>query len=168
MRHLTPLALAGMLAGCTGGDDPAPTSGPETHEHVAPSTPPKVLPHEDELKRLEGTWEVVSRVFNGTTQPQPRGGMRLVIRGSAYSQEALGETFEQGSLQVDPTKKPCSLDLSPEVGREKGRTFLCIYELEGDGLLYCLRPSGGFRPTEFTAEPGSNLEIVTLRRVKSR
>jgi uncharacterized protein (TIGR03067 family) len=130
--------------------------------------PSKTEPHADELKRLEGTWEVVSRVFNGTTQPQPRGGMRLMIHGSAYSQEALGETFEQGSLQVDPTKKPCSLVLSPEVGREKGRTFLCIYELDGDGLRYCLRPSGGFRPTEITAEPGSNLEIVTLRRMKSR
>jgi uncharacterized protein (TIGR03067 family) len=120
------------------------------------------------LKRLEGAWVITSRVFNGTPQVEPRGGTRLLIRGTSYALEAAGDTFVRGSLRVDPTKSPAALDLSPENGPDKGRTLLCIYSTNGDTLRYCFPGSGGFRPNELTAERGSNHELVTLRRLKPR
>jgi uncharacterized protein (TIGR03067 family) len=120
------------------------------------------------LKRLEGIWAVVSQVYNGTPQFLPRGGMQLIIRGSTYARKAFGETFEMGAIRVDASRKPATLDFVPEVGREKGRTVLCIYELDGEVFRYCHRPSGGFRPPAITGDPGSNLEVLTLRRVKEQ
>ena len=80
----------------------------------------------------------------------------------------MGETLERGTLKVDPTKTPAALDLTLTEGREKGRTFLCIYEWEGDALRYGCKSRGGFRPQAFTAEPGNDLELVTLRRSKPK
>jgi uncharacterized protein (TIGR03067 family) len=120
---------------------------------------------EAELKRLEGTWEIASDMIDGTTQPQPRGGTRVVIRGATYAKEALGTTFEKGTLKVDPEKKPAALDLSPTDGPEKGRIFLCAYELNGDELRYCCQSRGGLRPEAFTA---SGLQIVTLHRARPK
>jgi uncharacterized protein (TIGR03067 family) len=122
---------------------------------------------EVELKRLQGTWEIVSDLIDGTPQVQPRGGIRLTIHGDTYMKEAQGTVFEKGTLKVDPTKKPGALDLSPGDGPQKGRLSLCIYELDGDGLRYCCQSTGGLRPESFTTGAGA-LEIVTLRRTRSK
>jgi uncharacterized protein (TIGR03067 family) len=169
-RNLTVLAVALVLCagpGCGGGGAPA-SSAAAGQKQPAPSetaSRPDAA-SEAELKRLEGTWVTTSHVIDGTPQPQPRGGTRISIRGNTFAKEALGETFEKGTLKLGSTKKPSSLDLSPTEGRMKGRTFLCIYELEGAVLRYCCKSRGGLRPESFTV--GGDLEIVTLRRAKPK
>jgi uncharacterized protein (TIGR03067 family) len=173
MRRLPLTALAVAIApwvaaGCGGPPSPSPADTKPEQTATAPKEPAPGPRAEAELKRLEGTWVITSRVFNGTPQVEPRGGTRMVIHGATYALEAAGETFVKGALRVDPTKSPAALDLSPENGPDKGRTLLCIYATDGDTLRYCYPGSGGFRPSEFTAERGSNLELVTLRRVKAK
>jgi uncharacterized protein (TIGR03067 family) len=168
---LTALAVAcfpWVAAGCGGSSPPASVETKPEHTATALKVPAPGPRAEAELKRLEGTWVVTSRVFNGTPQVEPRGGTRMVIHGATYALQAAGETFVKGALQVDPAKSPGALDLSPESGPDKGRTLLCIYETDGGTLRYCYPGSGGFRPSEFTAERGSNLELVTLRRLKDK
>lgn len=173
MRRLVPFTIAAVLTpfallGCGGGENafnPTPTNPKpdESRTETPPSSPASAA-----LKQLEGTWTVVSQVYNGTPQFQPRGGMHLVICGSTYSRKALGESFEMGAIRVDPKQKPAALEFVPEVGHEKGRVVLCIYEQTGDEFRYCQRPSGGFRPSAFNADPGSGQEVVTLRRTPAK
>jgi uncharacterized protein (TIGR03067 family) len=119
-----------------------------------------------ELKNLEGTWEAVAAVVDGTKQVPRKGkGHHLVIRGDTYTLEASGKPFGKGTLKVDPAKKPHALDLVPADGDSQGKAIPCIYELTGDELRVCMGRIGKARPIEFVSRDGSKHILNTYRRV---
>jgi uncharacterized protein (TIGR03067 family) len=123
-----------------------------------------------DLQVLKGAWRMNSKEVDGRKFSDKEikdvigtidesGGV-LVRRGD----KVLGE----GTVKLDPTKKPKTIDVAFTEGEHKGKTALGIYEIEGDTFRVCLaRPgSGDGRPAEFFAKAGSGRILVVYQREK--
>jgi uncharacterized protein (TIGR03067 family) len=118
-----------------------------------------------ELERFKGTWILVSVEENGVKHSgDDIGDNRLTFEGDKYVQYFQKMAVEEGSIKLDPSKKPPTIDLVITSGRDKGKTQLGIYEFREDVLRVCTsRPGEAARPTEFD---GKKYIIFTLKREK--
>jgi uncharacterized protein (TIGR03067 family) len=121
-----------------------------------------------ELERLQGTWSTLSIEVDGqkATDEERIKTRKLIVAGNRYTLKVEGETV-QGTIEVNPTQKPKTIDEKPDSGLHKGRTLLGIYELEGDNLKICLALPGRGRPTEFASKAGTKHQLVIYKREKS-
>ena len=121
----------------------------------------------EELKRLQGTWRMVSVEVDGKKIPEEDlKQMAVVFRGDAYTVKQGDTEVEKGTQKVDPTKKPKTIDAHILEGPDKGKDQLGIYELNGDALKVCFAAPGQERPKEFASKPGSKHELGMFKREK--
>ena len=121
----------------------------------------------DERKLLQGTWlptaaEVSENPFGEATLKI----MKLVVEGDKYN-ATVGISVDLGTIRIDPAAKPKTMDIISTEGPNKGKTFLAIYELNGDTLRICYDLTGKVRPTEFKTRKGEALFLATYKRAKS-
>jgi len=92
---------------------------------------------------------------------------KLVIKGSQYTlNSGTGESV-QGIQTVDITKSPKNIDATDGSGRNKGKTILGIYEINGDEFKVSFSMPGKPRPTKFTTEKDESGQWVHIwKRVK--
>ncbi|MBI1321722.1 TIGR03067 domain-containing protein [bacterium] len=117
-----------------------------------------------ELKKLEGTWQLVSAVTDGKAAAEDFvAKVQVIIKDGKHSVKIDGETaVKEIPVAVDPSTDPKSTtDTLPD-----GQTILGIYELEGDKLTSCVAKPGQARPKAFAAEAGSGLTLRVFRRVR--
>jgi uncharacterized protein (TIGR03067 family) len=117
-----------------------------------------------EIRRLQGAWNIVTLEVEG--QPMAKSmlsGAKIVVEGDRFTTIAMGATYE-GTMRIDTSKTPHTLDIIFEAGPEKGNTSLGIYELDGSTWKLCLTVSGNTRPTKFKTTPGSGHAFETLKR----
>jgi uncharacterized protein (TIGR03067 family) len=118
------------------------------------------------MKQMDGTWKPQTAELAGQKYPQKiLDTMKLVIKGEGYLVEVGGHT-DEGRTKIDPAKSPRTIDITGTKGPNEGKTFLAIYELDGDELKVCYDLSGKSRPTEFATKPDTPLFLVHYRRVK--
>jgi uncharacterized protein (TIGR03067 family) len=121
----------------------------------------------DERKLLQGTWlpkaaELSENPFDEATLKT----MKLVVEGDKYT-VTVGKSIDKGTTKIDPAAKPKAMDIIGTDGPNKGKTFLAIYELNGDTLRVCYDLTGKARPTEFKTKKGELLFLATYKRAKS-
>jgi uncharacterized protein (TIGR03067 family) len=123
-----------------------------------------------ELKRLEGTWTIVAAEIKGQKAPEDdlKGQqVQMVFKGNKYAQPIMGEIVEEGTFQIDPSKKPATMDMTIQSGKDKGKTQLCIYEIKGDTLKVSMAdPGSKERPTSFTTTEKDAFQSAILKREK--
>src|SRR5438128_2163613 len=103
----------------------------------------------NELARLQGNWNFVSLEAEGMKFPaQMFKGAKIIIKGDTFTSITREATYS-GTVKVDTTKKPKTIDLIFTEGPEKGKTSLGIYDLDGDSLKICLGLAGRDRPEEY-------------------
>jgi uncharacterized protein (TIGR03067 family) len=123
-----------------------------------------------ELEKLQGTWEIIEIVNGGRAVPpeEVKGG-QVVFNGDAM-------TLKEGRDDKDPRTFRVKLDLSQNpkaidttaLNREyKGSVSPAIYQLDGDTLKLCgpNDPDTKERPRALKSEEGSNVLLLTLKRV---
>jgi uncharacterized protein (TIGR03067 family) len=117
-----------------------------------------------ELKKLEGTWQLVYGVKDGKETPEEVvKKVRVVIKGSKHTVH-FGDTIAAKEIPfiIDPTKKPkTTLDKLPDGKEIKG-----IYKLDADTLTSCVAETGKDFPTEFVSKAGSGHTLRVFKRVK--
>lgn len=120
--------------------------------------------------KLEGVWKAVTAVQNGREQPDG-GEHTLTFAGDTFAIARGGETIIKGTFKVDPAKKPANIDMvikETKRDRDKDKSVVGIYELDGDNLKWCAaEPGTTERPTEFKSEPDSKRLLVHLKREKN-
>lgn len=125
---------------------------------------------EDEAKRLQGTWKVVRLAADDMEAPPEaiRDG-RWTFRGDQII--IPGPDPGKATFKVMPDQSPRALDMTALDGPNKGKTFACIYKIEGERLSICF-PEGRqestnrARPTEFGSGKGRSL--IVLERMKGQ
>ncbi len=109
-----------------------------------------------ELKKMDGVWQGKSAEMAGKKLPEPAlKEIKLEMKDGAYT---VGN--DHGTVKVDPSKSPKTMDIKGVEGPNKGKTFLCIYELDGDKLKVCYDLSGKSRPKKFETKEKTQLFLV--------
>src|SRR5262245_12365975 len=85
---------------------------------------------------IQGTWVAAEAELGGkklsTAQP-----IKLVIKDGKYD-----VTIDHGTVKIDASAKPKSMDITGTDGPNKGKTFMAIYELDSDTMRICYDLSG--------------------------
>jgi uncharacterized protein (TIGR03067 family) len=119
-----------------------------------------------ELAQLEGTWRVVaSEKDSAEAPPDDIESITISIAGVTYTVRREGEVVEEGTIRIDPTRMPRSIDASPSKPECKIRRG--IYESREDGTIrICFaHPGQEDRPARFSTTEGTCHTLTTARRI---
>ena len=115
---------------------------------------------------IEGTWRPATAEIGGKVfLEEARKAMKLMVKDDQYT-VTIGMKVDKGTVKVNGAGKPKQIDITGTDGPNKGKTFLAIFERDGDTLRICYDLSGKARPTEFKSTEGSQLFLVTYKREK--
>lgn len=117
-----------------------------------------------ELKKFQGTWQLVSAQSDGKkTDKATVAKIGVVIAGDKYTVYFDGKAVaKEIAFVLDPSKKPKEMtDTLPDGKQIKG-----IYELDGDRLKSCVASVGKDRPEEFSGKEGTGHTLRVFERVK--
>jgi uncharacterized protein (TIGR03067 family) len=127
-----------------------------------------VLAAEDkkDLDKIQGTWVRASVERDGKPAPADElKNSKLTIKGDKYTLDD-GKEKRTGTLKLDATKTPKTLDIISDSGPNKGKTLKGIYKIEDDTFTYCVAGPDKDRPTEFSAKEGSGHALTVNKREK--
>lgn len=121
-----------------------------------------------ELKLLEGSWHAAGFEHNGRAIPEENvQSWTLEIKGDKYT-FTIGGNSEEGTIKLDPTKKPKTVDALPTSGAATGMMRLGIYEIKDDEAKVCLAAaSKEQRPTEMSSKEGSANYFWVFKKKKN-
>lgn len=120
----------------------------------------------DDAHAFRGTWIPAKAELAG--QPISDAALKTItlkLDDGKY-EVMVGDQPDKGTYTFNSLDKPKSMTVTGTEGPNKGKTFPCIYELEGDTLRICYDLSGRQRPTEFKTTRGTRLYLVKYRRKK--
>jgi uncharacterized protein (TIGR03067 family) len=123
---------------------------------------------EAELKKFEGTWQLVSEVMDGKEQPADyTERIRWIFDDKGrWKVEDGGKVTFTGDMKVYPDRSPRAADSTlTNEGEHKGKTVRAIYELDGDTLKQCWAVERE-RPREFDPKPSAGINYSVYKRVK--
>jgi len=118
---------------------------------------------QEEIKKFQGTWKQISYERDGVREPvdEEKGWEpRSTFSGNTFVVTiADGSIPIKGIFKLDPTREPKAIDYTDTFGADAGKTFLAIYSLEDDELIFCAADDGHERPTEFKTKLGQVLRV---------
>lgn len=119
-----------------------------------------------DLKKLQGDWKLVSIEVNGQQVPQEQfQGARVTFKGNKIINK-FGERTNEGTISLDPSKKPKQYDGTGKDQAGKETKSRGIYEIEGDALKFCFTRGGGERPTKFSTKGGTQQQPIMMTVLK--
>ena len=116
----------------------------------------------NDLEEIQGTWKQIAYERDGVTEPLDEQGWepRVTFSGNTFVVTlADGSVPIKGTFKLDSTQEPKSMDLTDTFGADAGKTFLAIYLLHGDRMVFCAADEGQDRPTSFETMPGQVLRV---------
>ena len=120
----------------------------------------------EDLKAMEGEWTPATGEFGGKPFPEETlKTIKLVLKDDTYT-VTVGDKVDRGTVKLDVSKSPKTLDITGTEGPNKGKTFTAIYELSGDTLKVCYNLTGTERPSEFKTKEGTQQFLVTYKKAK--
>lgn len=110
-----------------------------------------VLAQDKALKELEGTYKVTALEKGGKAGPKDLvDSLKVTIKGEEFLFK-IGDEEKKAKIKVDSSKTPNTIDITPNDGPEKGKTFPGIFKIE-KGELTLVFTEKGDRPKEFKSE----------------
>ncbi len=114
-----------------------------------------------------GEWVAEKGIVGGNDKGIPPGGVTFEFTADGHVRIHEGSKQpDPADYKVDPKKSPAEIDIVPPAG-QKEPPMLGIYKVEGDQLTICVA-HGGKRPTKFESPEGSDVMLLTLKRVKKK
>jgi uncharacterized protein (TIGR03067 family) len=127
---------------------------------------------QQELKRFQGTWVLVSGEMEGKKVPPEA----IEASRMTYSGDTITLTTPHQSKQpitaklkrLDPKKAPHEMEWVRNAGPGVGRTMRAVYEFDGmDTYKVCFDPAGKGRPKEFATTSGGCKILHVWKRAKN-
>lgn len=118
---------------------------------------------EKAMKELEGTYKLVSAEQDGKfAEKATIETVTVSIKGDEFVLMASPDDKKVSKFKVSTEPKIATIDLSPQDGMEKGKTFPGIYKVEKGELTIAFTEKGD-RPKAFTSDNG----VMVLRLKKA-
>jgi uncharacterized protein (TIGR03067 family) len=126
---------------------------------------------EKEMKKLAGTWTMVSGEVDGKpVEDEHVKASRITLapeKVTLVTPHQSKEPITAKLTRVDPSKKPAEMDWVRDRGPGAGKTMMAIYEwVDDDTYRICFDPSGKGRPKEFKTAGGTGYILHVWKRVK--
>jgi uncharacterized protein (TIGR03067 family) len=122
--------------------------------------------HADDLQAMEGKWTIASAEAGGrNVDSEEMKALVVTIMGDHY-ELLTKEGPDGGSLKLDETQTPKTMDATKTEGLVVGKVIKAIYEISGDTMRVCYALDGSARPAEFATKEGSPWLLVTYQREK--
>jgi len=115
-----------------------------------------------DLEEFHGNWKQIAYERDGVKEPLDEQGSepRTTFAGNTFVVTlADGSIPIKGIFKLDATRQPKAIDFTDTFGADAGKTFLAIYSLDGDRLIFCAADAGQERPMEFRTKPGQVLRV---------
>jgi uncharacterized protein (TIGR03067 family) len=110
-----------------------------------------------ELQRVAGTWRLTLIEKDGSKVPDDEVKQnKLVITGEQYTVRRGDRIIEKGTVRIDPTRTPRTIDIFPT--EPEGKVQLGLYEWDGEKRIrICFTHPGSdqTRPKEFSTTKGT-------------
>ena len=122
----------------------------------------------DDAKRLQGAWTATRAERDGKAAEDVLGH-QLSFTGNRFQIRSKdGKALYAGTVRVDASAKPPSIDFAHTEGDLKGKAWKGIYALDGDTLRICDNAPNleKGRPNALEAKSGSGYVLVTFKRAK--
>jgi uncharacterized protein (TIGR03067 family) len=112
-----------------------------------------------ELTSLQGTWVIT--MVDGEAVPSTNPEVSLTIEKDKYSQTLEGQVLERGTIKIDASKKPITMDLIIAEGADANKTQLGVIDIGEKTLRFKLNtPGATTRPMDF--EPADGYFVFVL------
>jgi uncharacterized protein (TIGR03067 family) len=116
-----------------------------------------------EHEQFDGNWRLVSVEAGGERMPaRELNDYSLTFKAGKFTSLRAGEK-RTGKYTLDPTHKPKTMDIVPEDGPDKDKSWSLIYSLEGNTLRICGRKIGDERPTSFDTKGQKDAILMVFR-----
>ena len=117
-----------------------------------------------EMKAVQGTW--VLTTANGQPMDSSGSTVSVTITGDKYVQTADGQFVERGTMKIDGSKTPNTIDLMIAEGDDAGKTQLGVIQI-GDGTVTAklAAPGAPDRPKDFETTNDGTFTF-TAKKVK--
>jgi uncharacterized protein (TIGR03067 family) len=120
-----------------------------------------------DLAQFQGNWTLVSVERDGKKTPEEDAKkLKLTIQGNKFVLRKDSVVISEGTMTLDPTKRPKEVDERITTGPNKGKVFPAIYEIDDQQHRVCFAVAGKERPTDFSSTPGSGRLLQVWRREK--
>ncbi len=118
--------------------------------------------------KIEGTWNLTGVISKGEKAPAAEIAKAMgvaVFKDGKYSLSTGGKQMEAGTYKADASKTPATIDVVITEGKDKDKTQLGIFKIDGDKLTIAMSsPGSKDRPKSF--EGGAKEEVTMLTRKK--
>jgi uncharacterized protein (TIGR03067 family) len=117
---------------------------------------------------LQGTWKIETFSADGMKASADFvKQVTFVIKDNKYTLTINGKEAETGTIKLDPSKKPKTIDFDITGGNDKGKKQPGIYTLEGDTFTFCMaHPGETDRPTKLESTKESKTILSVMKREK--
>lgn len=116
-----------------------------------------------DLESMQGNWKRVAAVHDGKPLVGAALDSKVTIEGNKYSVTGGAEAGSSGTIELNESASPKSIDLT----MEGGGTSAGIYEVRaGNRYRLCIAAPGAPRPEKFASRPGSGQRLEEWERVK--
>ncbi len=116
---------------------------------------------------LQGTWAVIKTGGFTATPPQELKDLKVVVKGDRLTAH-YGDKTAKATFRLNAISTPRHMDVTVTEGPDdvKGKTFECIYLLEGLVWHIAFRKPGEKRPSEFITRNTDELHEVWLKKAE--
>jgi uncharacterized protein (TIGR03067 family) len=121
-----------------------------------------------ERAKFQGTWVLVYWLYNGGERSTTEARITFSFTGAHFVIHRGDAVIEEGEIEdLDPDRTPKAFTYAPTtINGEPFRTkYPAIYWLQDDVFVACVGYRGE-RPGAFSAEAGSDCELVIYKRVR--
>jgi uncharacterized protein (TIGR03067 family) len=134
---------------------------------LAAEAAPQAEATRKDLEKLQGDWHALSWTQDGQELPEDDAqAFFRTIKGNRYTIYLFRKALSEGTLTIDATKRPRTIDAVPAGAALKGKAVLGIYEIAGGKLKLCMAAPGKARPTDFSAKKDSGQTFTVWEREK--
>ncbi len=120
-----------------------------------------------DLAKFQGHWTLISAERDGKKMSaEDARKFELTIQGNRFILRKDSVIISEGTMTLEPTRKPKAIDETITTGPNKGKRYPAIYEIDSEQHRICFAAAGKERPTEFSSTPGSNRLLQVWRRKK--